>query len=54
MWYALSAVVAVLVVAGFFAFGRGEQLLLAWYLRTVRKMDIPQRPQDAIKTYPLY
>ena len=27
--------------------------LLAWYLREVRRLDLPQAPEDAIITYPL-
>ena len=31
----------------------GRRLLLAWYLREVRTLDIRQAPDDAIITYPL-
>jgi hypothetical protein len=30
-----------------------RRLLLAWYLREVRALDIPQAPGEAIVTYPL-
>jgi len=30
-----------------------RRLLLAWYLREVRALDIPQAPAEAIITYPL-
>ncbi len=30
-----------------------RRLLLAWYLREVRALDIPQAPGEAIITYPL-
>ena len=38
-------------IAGWMIFGR--RLLLAWYLREVRTLDIRQAPDDAIITYPL-
>jgi hypothetical protein len=30
-----------------------RRVLLAWYLREVRALDIPQAPGEAIITYPL-
>jgi len=30
-----------------------SELLLRWYLAEVRKLDIPQAPNETIHTYPL-
>lgn len=45
---------AVLAVAWLLLVWRSQQLLLAWYLHAIRSLELPQRPEEAIKTYPLY
>ena len=47
----LAFLAAGAAIAGWMILGR--RLLLAWYLREVRALEIPQAPGDAIITYPL-
>lgn len=39
------------LIAGWVVVGR--RLLLGWYLREVRRLDVRETPDDAIITYPL-
>jgi hypothetical protein len=49
------------VLAKIFGVGAGKgspitfisRLLLGWYLREIRRMEIPEDPGEAIVTYPL-
>lgn len=49
------------VLAKIFNFGTGKggpiafisRLLLGWYLREIRRVEIPEDPGEAIVTYPL-
>ena len=45
---------ALVVVAGFLGTGRLRGVMLAWYLRESRKLELAERPRDAIKTYPMF
>ena len=47
----LSFLIVAASVAAFILFAR--RLLLAWYLRELRGLDVPPAPDDAIITYPL-
>jgi hypothetical protein len=47
----LLLLAAVAAIVGWTMLAR--RLLLAWYLREVRALDIPQAPGEAIVTYPL-
>jgi hypothetical protein len=31
----------------------GSRVLFDWYMRTVRRLDVPQDPAEAVITYPL-
>jgi hypothetical protein len=46
-----SLSVGLAVAAGLLAVA--PRLLLRWYLREVRRMEVPQEHGDAIVTYPL-
>ena len=45
-WLAVSIALAALVALS-------PAILLRWYLREARRLDIPENPDEAIITYPL-
>jgi hypothetical protein len=47
----LTLLVAMAVAAAWILVAR--RVLLAWYLREVRRLEMPQAPDEAIVTYPL-
>ena len=50
-----DGVVAVLLSAGAVVLGFaviGQKLLFRWYLREIRRLDIPEQRRDAVATYP--
>lgn len=50
-WIVVAFVVA--AAGGAFFFLRPENLMLRWYEREIVHLDIPERPDEAIVTYPL-
>jgi hypothetical protein len=48
---ALSILLAALPLGALIVFGPG--LLLGWYMREIRRVNIAEEPGEAIVTYPL-